>query len=109
VQQKALIMRAEEVQVGDMVWELDPVSNTMDRTTVAEVSRELAPGLYNPHTLSGNIVVEDIAALTFTNTLPKQPLVHSLVTAPGALLYWLSPTNGVAEALNSAILRVFGA
>lgn len=95
--------------MGDAVWQVDPLSGTPQRTTVAEVTRRSATGLFNPHTLSGTIVVDDIAALTFTDTLPKSTLVHSLVTAPGALLYWLSPTNAVAEKINSVLLRVFGA
>ena len=108
VQLKPEILLAEEIQVGDSVWQVDPSSREPQRTTVTQITRGPAVGLFNPHTLSGSIVVNDIAALTFTDTLPKSTWVHSLVTAPGALLYWLCPTNEVAEAINSALLRVFG-
>ena len=108
VQLKPEMLRAEEIQVGDSVWQVNASSRKAQRTTVTEITRVPAVGLFNPHTLSGSIVVNDIAALTFTNTLPKSTWVHYLVTAPGALLYWLSPTNGVAEAINWALLRASG-
>ena len=109
VQVKPEVLRAEEIQVGDSVWQVDPSRRKPQRTRVTEITRGPAVGLFNPHTLSGSIVVNDIAALTFTNTLPKSTWVHSLVTAPGALLYWLCPTDGAAEAINWALLKVFGA
>ena len=95
--------------MGDSVWQVDALGGGPQPTTVAEITRGLAVGLFNPHTLSGSIVVDDIAALTFTDTLPKSTWAHTWVTAPGALLYWLCPTNRVAEAMNWALLRVFGA
>ena len=61
-------------------------------------------GLFNPHTASGNIVVDKVLALTFTESLPASPTLHALVTAPAAALYWLMPTNRVAERINSYIL-----
>ena len=86
----------------------DPLSKELQRTTVTKIIRGSTMGLFNPHTLSGSVVVNDIAALTFTDTLPKNTWVHTWATAPGALLYWLCPTNGVAEVINWALLRGFG-
>lgn len=63
-------------------------------------------GLYNPHTPSGCIVVDDIAALAFTETLPASLGWHTLVSIPARALYNLMPTE-VAARVNQNMLSAY--
>lgn len=70
----------------------------------------MLPGLYNPHTASGSIIVDEIAALTFTNTLPPSVLVHSIVTMPGRAVFGFCKIIGAMPACslaNDAMLRMY--
>ncbi|KAK9868421.1 hypothetical protein WJX84_010669 [Apatococcus fuscideae] len=99
--QEAQLTRAGDVQVGDDLFELEG-SHTVSRTVV-EATRITRSGLYNPHTASGSLVVDGIAATVVTDFLPASMALHTAVTLPARALYHLLPLS-VAETLNSAIL-----
>lgn len=87
---------AESLQVGDTV---------VTRTGTAEVvryERRLDIGLYNPHTLSGSIVVNGVVASVYTSCV--QPNVaHALLVPLRALFWCLRTWPLVREALGIAL------
>ena len=79
------IVRAGDVQAGDMVWALeDPglIATRSYLTKITSTTCSKKAGLYNPHTPSGYLVVNNLMALTFTETLPASLTWHSVVTMP---------------------------
>jgi hypothetical protein len=69
------LQTARTVKVGDMV----------SAGNVTAVSAEWADGLYNPHTMAGDIVVDGVLTSTYTDALmPK--LAHALLW-PVRMLY----------------------
>lgn len=102
------IQRAADIKNGDYVWVASPDKNELVLIKVKTVGLIQDSGLFNPHTGSGNIVVDGILALTFTESLPPQPGIHKIVTAPAALLYRLTPSLVWANKINSMLLAVFG-
>lgn len=100
------VVRAGDVHIGDAAW----ISSTAIASTngfvtdrVAAIAIEEKDGLYNPHTPSGCIVVNGLAALTFTETIPPSRLVHYFVTMPARVLFNLLPLR-VAAQLNEVLL-----
>lgn len=59
------LVDSAEISVGDMV-----LLGDGGASAVAAVSRVRGVGLYNPQTLQGDIVVNDVKASTFTTALP---------------------------------------
>lgn len=98
--------KAEDVEVGDVIWW--HARGSLEGSRVLKVSRTQARGLYNPHTLSGSILVNEVAALTFTEILPRSTWIHSLVTAPAAVVYAISPTTRIAVWINRQLLAMCG-
>jgi len=86
------LKHARKVNVGDWIWDTDGLSQVTNRTV------KTLPGLYNPYTLSGNIVVDGVVASAhshwiFDDYVPDAMLHHlpSLYQAafyPGRLLFW---------------------
>lgn len=78
-------VRAQGILVGDCLRQLTGSIAPATQTCVVGKSESFQAGLYNPHTASGSIVVDGIAALIFTDTLPP-----SLVSTPWSrcLLAW---------------------
>ena len=103
----ARITKAAEVRVGDIVWHHSTETGQMEQTVIQNISHQLATGLYNPHVLSGTIVVDGVAALTFTESLARSTWAHAMVTAPAALSHSLLPSESAAW-LNAAILQWLG-
>lgn len=82
---------ADTIKAGDS---LELASGA--RTTVESVSRVKGLGLYNPQTVSGDIVVDGIRASTYT-TAVQPTLAHNLL-APFRLAYTvLGATTGIFE------------
>lgn len=79
------LVRAESVSVGD--W----VHNAYRRIVVAEVSMELRQGLYNPHTLHGDIIVDGIRVSTYTDQV--EPCVAHTLLSPLRALHRLLAVN----------------
>ena len=95
---------ASTVQVGDRVVKADGTD-----ATVTAVSVQHANGLYNPHTLNGDIVVNGIKTSTYTAAV-EPSLAHSLLW-PVRMLYSLGVNvleglfNQGSEAIVSVLPR----
>ena len=103
------IVRAGEVHVGDAAWisSMTNASNDIVTTdTITAIAIEEKQGLYNPHTPSGCIVVNGLAALTFTDTIPSSRLWHFIVTLPARILFNVLPLH-VADLLNHSLLSAY--
>ena len=103
------IVRAGDVHVGDAAWISTTASaktNAFVTDTIAAIAIEEKNGLYNPHTPSGCIVVNGLAALTFTETIPSSCLWHSIVTMPARIIFNLLPLH-VAAHLNHVLLSAY--
>lgn len=75
------LVEAQSVKVGDNV----TLGALGEATTVIAVGLARNEGLYNPHTLQGNIVVDGILASTYTAAFP--PALAHAVLAPLRALY----------------------
>lgn len=104
--QPAQLRRAADVRVGDSVWVVDAQERGVNASTVTAVGVQLLGGLYNPHTRSGSIIINGVAASTFTDVLPPSEAAHTAATLPAWLLYQLLPSQLIASALNDAVLRI---
>lgn len=103
-------VRVEDIKVGDCLLKLDDAVAQVSLACVVGKTEQLGTGLYNPHTVSGSIVVNGIVALTFTDTLPPSLLIHSIVTAPARLLYLALKAvrgAGLANTLNEVFLSAY--
>jgi hypothetical protein len=67
------LAQASDVKVGDML----TLANG-NKAAVTEVSTAWAPGLYNPHTLNGDIVVDGVLTSTYTDAV-NPTLAHALL------------------------------
>jgi len=76
--------RAGNVRIGDLL--LDSESNT--RSSVTEILIVQKQGLYNPHTLQGEIVVNGIQASSYTDVI--HPKLAHLLLLPERLSYWMT-------------------
>ena len=102
--------RAQDIQIGDYLLELDPTGARGLPAQVMAKYETVETGLYNPHVASGSIVVNNVGALTFTDTLPPSLAIHKLITAPGHLLYTVLKAVGgpaAADAVNNALLSLY--
>ena len=109
------LVKAVKLQIGDYVWTgAGQTSGAYARTGLAPsrivaIRSELGRGLYNPHTASGSIMVDDIATATFTDVLPASTVVHSIVTLPARMLSSLLYAQSLREKVNDLLLAgVFG-
>lgn len=108
-QSRPSIVRAGDVHVGDAAWisSTTTASNDLLMTdTITAIAILEKEGLYNPHTPSGCIIVNGLAALTFTETIPPSCLWHSIVTLPARALFSLLPLS-VAAHLNHVLLSAY--
>eukprot|EP00179_Madagascaria_erythrocladioides_P012745 CAMPEP_0198370484 /NCGR_PEP_ID=MMETSP1450-20131203/156740_1 /TAXON_ID=753684 ORGANISM="Madagascaria erythrocladiodes, Strain CCMP3234" /NCGR_SAMPLE_ID=MMETSP1450 /ASSEMBLY_ACC=CAM_ASM_001115 /LENGTH=359 /DNA_ID=CAMNT_0044078025 /DNA_START=85 /DNA_END=1164 /DNA_ORIENTATION=+ len=71
---------ARTVSVGDAL-----TLGDSQAATVTAVQREVLTGLYNPHTISGSIVVDGVSASCYTTTV--HPVVAQVLLAPLRLAY----------------------
>ena len=105
----ATLVKAGSLQLGEYVWAAfgDSCRNSLLPSKVVELSTELSRGLYNPHTASGSIVVDGIAAATFTDTLPASVAFHTAVTFPARILYQLLCFRALREQANNFLLSAW--
>jgi hypothetical protein len=69
-----VLATAGDVKTGDVIQLANGTTSS-----VSEVSGAWAPGLYNPHTLHGDIIVNGVKTSTYTNAVhPK--LAHALLS-----------------------------
>ena len=100
----AKIHRAKALHVGDFLWIFRPDNGTFVRSQIVEIRHVLATGLINPHTFSGTIVVDNVAALTFTESLPPALFCHKILTLPAWMIYKLMGANSLYVRANSLVL-----
>ena len=103
------IIRAGDIQVGDNAWVVQSDRNgsaMLVAEKILQIGTVEKSGMYNPHTPSGCIVVDDVAALTFTETLPASLVWHTVVTIPARALYSLLPLE-VASCVNQNMLSAY--
>ena len=97
----AKLVKACELSLGQYVWTLDNTSQTgVVHSRIISLGSELGRGLYNPHTVSGSIVVDGVAVTTFTDTLPASMAAHTAVTLPARILYHVLCTSALRERVN---------
>ena len=102
--------RAQDIQISDCLLELDTTGARGLPAQVMAKYETVETGLYNPHVASGSIMVNNIGALTFTDTLTPSLAIHKLVTAPGRLLYTILKAVGgpaAADVVNNALLSLY--
>lgn len=101
-------MEMRSLQVGDYLWELpESPAGPLVPVKIILAKYEVSQGLFNPHTSSGTILVDNIAALSFTETVPRSPAVHFSVTLPISILSWLCPAEP-GQWLNDFLLYWLG-
>jgi len=95
------LRRAADVRLGDRL----PLA-AGNASAVVGVGCVDLPGLYNPHTLDGDITVDGVVVSTWTAAVP--PAVASAALSP---LRWLVATTagGRAAALGHAVGRAVSA
>ena len=75
------LLRAADAKIGDLVWtmpESQPdAGSVLIPTQLVDIQSSMQQGLYNPHTIFGTIIVNQLAAATFHQ---KQPLRHTWST-----------------------------
>jgi hypothetical protein len=101
------VRQADDVKVGDVV-----ILANGTKSPVVGISAEWGPGLYNPHTLHGDVVVDGI--LTSTYTAAVHPTLAHALLMPLRQLYSAGVTFGEAfnvasKALPSYILKAINA
>jgi Hint module len=78
------LVAAREVSVGDLMF-----LGSGESTEVRRLSRTMRLGLYNPQTMDGNIVVDDILCSTFTVAFPFPRFAHSVLLKPCRAMFSL--------------------
>lgn len=77
------------------------------RSPVAYINLRTQEGLFNPHTVSGSIVVNGVAATAFTDALQPSTAVYATVMLPLRVLSFLIPSKSMAMAFNDAVLDIY--
>ena len=101
-------IRAEDIQVGH--WMIAADTTGAERSLVKAKTLTIQKGLYSPHSASGSIIVDGVAALTFTDTLPPSIWIHTVVTMPARLAYMGFKAVGCVgpvAALNKVFLSAY--
>ena len=108
IQTRAWVLRrAGDVSVGSCLLSAHAATRGDMCDQVVARSVKFSKGLYNPHTISGSIVVDGIAAATFSDVLPASLGAHAAVTTPFRWLYkacMASDSIRACDALNSLVL-----
>ena len=102
-----VLTRAEDIRIGSCMISADTsrASELCDQVVARTV--KTGKGLYNPHTASGSIVVDGVAAATFSDVLPPSLHAHGAITTPFRWLYAAckaSDSIKACDAMNSLIL-----
>ena len=98
----AELITAGHVESSMHVWHVTPQGSRQELVSGTRIVS--GRGLYNPHTDSGCIVVNGIAASTFTNILPPSLAAHRTVTLPFKVMYTLLHQMHLHEAVNCLLL-----
>lgn len=73
---------------------------------IASIQFGEARGLFNPHTLSGTLIVNGVAASQITEWFPASLLVYKLASLPLYAISRLPMSVDTATSLNDAVLRM---
>lgn len=86
------LVAADALSAGDIVWTFDRRWRRRRPVVVKTVTRVVKQGLYNPHTLHGDIIVNGLVTSSFT-TAVTPPLARVLLAIPKALyrVGWTNP------------------
>ena len=101
-------VRAADVGIGDTLWRL--TGTIMQPVRVKSVTHLGMTGLYNPHTPSGTIVVDNLAAFTFTDSILPSLTAHRLATFVPYAMYIVSEALGLqafTSPFNSLLLHLY--
>lgn len=100
-----LMKRAEDVRVGDLVWAVNAVTGQFDLEVVRQKSVEMRVGLYNPFTLSGDLVVNGVLASAHSDwfldrVMPQSyvsqiPSIYQTIMSPMRAVYHVGGANAV--------------
>uniref|UniRef100_A0A383WKW5 Hint domain-containing protein n=1 Tax=Tetradesmus obliquus TaxID=3088 RepID=A0A383WKW5_TETOB len=100
-----LMKRAADVQLGDLVWSVNATSVQFGLDVVKDKSEEVHRGLYNPFTLSGDLVVNGVLASAHSDwfldpVMPQShvshiPAIYQTVMAPMRAAYYVGGPNAV--------------
>ncbi len=105
-----VITAVAQVELGDVVMVTtgsQPLSNwPWQLEAVTAITRSMQVGLYNPHTRSGSIVVDNVSALTFTSSIPASLGLHQALMAPVQGLHMLLPDTRLIL-INDVLMSVF--
>lgn len=88
---------AEKVQVGDMV-----VLASGEKASITEVGSSWAGGLYNPHTLHGDVVVNGVLTSTYTEAV-HPTLAHALLSPLRAMYAAGTPFGSTFSTLTKGL------
>ena len=101
------ISRARDLVVGDSLLVLNEHeaanNSAMQPDVIVAVTCSQQIGLFNPHTMSGSIIVNQVAALTFTCTIPPSIALHRALMQPVQILHYLLPDIVIAVVNKAAI------
>jgi hypothetical protein len=100
-----LMKRAADVHLGDLVWVMNATSGMFGLDVVNEVGEEIQRGLYNPFTLSGDLVVNGVLASAHSDwfldrVMPQSyvssiPGIYQAVMSPMRAAYYVGGPNAV--------------
>lgn len=95
------------VPVGEVYagWVFHVTSQLIEPSMVMSISTVCGRGLYNPHTASGSIIVNNILASTFTTRLPPSLHWHHATTCLAQLISGVLPASK-ANLLNAWVLSM---
>lgn len=83
------LIPAKDVRVGDVLF--TPAADGLKQTAVKSIKTKWMRGMFCPHTMTGSIIVDGIAASCYTTAL--SPTVAHLLLMPARLLYSVLPTK----------------
>ena len=102
-----ILTRAEDISIGSCMFSADASRASSLCNQVIARTVKIGKGLYNPHTASGSIVVNGVAAATFSDVLPPSLHAHAAITTPFRWLYAAckaSDSIKACDVLNTVIL-----
>lgn len=81
---------AGKIKVGDQVWVVSDKNVSTNISHVVRVEKIFKEGIFSPLTLTGSIVVDDVAASVYSNMLGKESVMHILCSV-GRVLWNVFP------------------
>ena len=105
-----VLKRAGDIAIGDRLAQITAFRLAVEPAHVVNIVVSFQQGLYNPHTASGTIVVNSLAATTFTDFLPPYTHMHALMTVPARIMFSACKSIGgfaLCERLNEALLHLY--